>query len=180
MRPLSAPPVPAPLLRPAAVLVLAGCALAGCTHTQPAPLASAGGRSDVNGRARTADATVVLAGGERARARALHLAPDLATWTDPETGAARSAPTADLVSVRFVDRARGGAEGAGLGLLAGAGVGLALSALAVASGDTGPLGPAEGTARVTSAFGLIGAGVGAVGGLDRGSQAVYRPAPGAY
>ncbi|MDT7856570.1 hypothetical protein RQM47_07955 [Rubrivirga sp. S365] len=173
--------MPAPLLRPApaGLLVFAVCALAGCTHIQPAPLASAGGRSDVNDRARTADATVVLADGERARARALHLAPDLATWTDPQTGAARSAPTADLLSVRFVDRARGGAEGAGLGLLAGAGVGLALSALVVASGDTGPLEPAEGAALITSAFGLIGAGVGAVGGLDRGSQAVYRPVPGA-
>ena len=154
--------------------------LAGCVHTQPAPLASAGGRSEVNDRARTADAAVVLADGEQARARALHLAPDLATWTDPETGAARSAPTGDLVSVRFADRGRGGREGAGIGLLAGAGYGLALGVLAVAVDDGAGLvfvTPAEGVALSALGFGLVGAVAGGVGGLDRGSQLVYRAPP---
>ena len=177
MRSHPAPAMPTPYalrLRPALAVTLL---LAGCVHTHPAPLASADGRSEVNDRARTADAVVVLDGGEQARARALHLAPDLATWTDPKTGAARSAPTGDLVSVRFVDRGRGGLEGAGLGLLAGAGVGLVLSTAAVVSGDTGPIAPAEGVVLIASTFGLIGAGVGVVGGLDRGSQLVYRAPP---
>ena len=177
MRRLPAPPMPTPSALRVRPALAAGLLLAGCVHTQPAPLASAGGRAEVNDRARTADAAVVLADGERTRARALHLAPDLATWTDPETGAARSAPTGDLVSVRFVDRGRGGLEGAGLGLLAGAGVGLVLSTAAVVSGDAGPIAPAEGVVLIASTFGLVGAGVGVVGGLDRGSQRVYRAFP---
>ena len=163
------------MLRPALAVSLL---LAGCTHVRPAPLASGDGRSEVNDRARTAEAVVVVADGERARARALHLAPDLATWTDPETGSVRSAPTGDLVSVRFVDRGRGGVEGAGLGLLAGAGVGLVLGTLVAVTDESGPiLTPAEGVAFSALGFGLVGAGVGAVGGFDRGSQTVYRTAP---
>ena len=99
------------------------------------------------------------------------------TWAGRD-GRGGAAPTSALVEVRVVDRGRGGVEGAGLGAAVGSGVGLVLGALAVAvDGGSGfvVFSPAEGIALSTLTFGAVGAGVGLVGGVDRGAQTVFIP-----
>ena len=158
-------------MRPA-LLVLAALALVagGCVHAH----GLSDSRARVNDRARAAPATLTLATGETARAHALHLAPDLATWTDGE-GRARSAPAADVVAVRFESRRRGALEGAAFGLAAGAVLGVGLGVF-WEFGRSGLGGDPDPAAAVGAAAGA-GAGLGALVGSAHRSRTVYaRPA----
>lgn len=173
--------MPAHTAPPVSRLALLALVLAGCTHVQPAPLSTPEGRAAVTDRAVGKTVTLVFAGGESARAYAPAVAADSVTWWDAEGGGARSAPTAALAEVRFVDRGRGAFEGLGLGFAVGAGFGAALGTLVGLTDGGGflSLTPVEGALLGAAGWGQLGAGVGLVGGLDRGSQAVYRPAPAA-
>lgn len=68
-------------------------------------------------------------------------------------------------------------EGAGIGFLVGAGVGLALGTAVVATGDAFPLTTTESIALPMISFGAIGAGVGLIGGVDKGSATVFEAVP---
>ena len=190
--PSSLPPVAAkrplvlrPLLvLPRALLAAALVALAGCTHAHALRTSTPEGRAEVNDEAAHAltaqrgrlgpTAVVVLRDGREVRTRGLHLAADLATWTEPYTLAVGSAPTSDVVSVRFTDRRRGLLEGSGLGLVLGAGTGAALGAL-YGSDDDGwfSVTPKNGAAGGAVVFGVAGLVAGAVRGWSRGSWSVY-------
>lgn len=161
--------------------VLAALLLVGCNHSRSlAPDAV----SRQTGRAGSwvSSATVALASGERARVRSLHVAPDVTTWVDPETGTARSVPTAEVASVQLLNRRRGALEGAGLGAVAGAVGGAALGVVAVSNGWWGSAGDFPGDAFFVIAGStngaLIGAGAGGALGLLRGSRTVYEAPPG--
>ena len=154
------------------VLTAAGGLLSGCTTALPASGTLAPGpalpRADINGRALRSEATLTLATGESVAARALHVAPDLATWLDPDSGRLHSAATADIIAVRVADRRSRTVRGAVLGAIAGGLVGLGVGALweSVEGGDAAAEGLVGGT--------LVGAGVGAL--LGHASSA-SRPLP---
>ena len=160
------------LYRILVVLIAAGALLSGCATARPAsePLGSGPPlpRADVNGRAHRSEARLTLATGESVAARALHVAPDLTTWLDPASGRLRSAPSADVLAVRFVSRHRRTVRGAVIGCLVGAVVGLGAGALieSVEGGDAAVVGLVGGT--------VVGAGLGAL--LGRASSAP-RPMP---
>lgn len=163
-------------MRPLVLATLVALA-AGCTYVRPAPLATAAGRAEVNDRASGRAAVLTFADGSRVEAWSARVAADSVTWA-AHGGRGGAAPTTSLIEVRVVDRGRGGVEGAGLGAAVGSGVGLVLGALAeTVGGGSGfvPVSPAEGIALSTLAFGAVGAGVGLVGGFDRGTQIVYLP-----
>ena len=157
------------------LLVVLALVAGGCTHTHS--LAGAPSRAEVNGRAPTVTATVALASGDTVRARSLHLALDVTTWTD-EAGELRSAPTANVVSVRFQDPRRGAWEGAGLGLAVGVPVGVGIGAF-WEFGERGLSGDPDRAALVGLAVGAaVASGLGALLGRARRSQTVYaRPRP---
>jgi hypothetical protein len=163
----------------ARLVVVAALALAGCTHHRPLDTASPESRTHVNTRAEGESALVTLHDGEEVRARSLHVAPDVTTWLDPETGEMRSIPTNDLVSVRFTDRGRGVLEGIGLGTAIGFafGVGVGAGAYLGLGGNDGvgiiQVSPAGGVLIVGAGFGLIGLFIGGVAGVDRGSYTVH-------
>ncbi len=144
-------------MRLALLLVL----VSGCVHTQPATLATDGGRAALN--ARTAGRVATLtAGGERHAVRDLHIGPDETTWTDRLSGQPQSARTADVTAVTL---RRGGI---GRSFLVGAGIGTALGLLAWTQDDGGflsfPIGVYVGVGVLDG--GLFGAGFGA-GQVDR-------------
>lgn len=144
--------------------------LTGCTTTQALDATTPGLRSAINEQATRRQAVVTLRSGERMPAASLHLAPDVTTWIDPETGAGRSASTDDIVDVRFVHRRRGALEGVGAGLAAAAvGAGVALAAY-----------PSNEWVTNTDAALIVGVGtgiplasLGALVGAARGSRTVY-------
>ena len=154
--------------------------LAGCTHTRPLDASAELRRAEVNERATRSSATLTLVTGERVSGRALHLAPDLATWVDPATGEARSAPTGDVAAVEFVGRGRGALQGLGLGLAIGAGVGAAAGWATYEDGDRRPgewciivCSRGDAALFLGSFGGIVGSGVGFLAGLLRGSRSVY-------
>jgi hypothetical protein len=152
----------------ARLVVLAALVLAGCTHHRSLDAASPESRSHVNARAEGESALVTLDVGEEIRARGLHVAPDVTTWLDSDTGEARSVPTTSLASVRFTDRGRGVLEGIGLGTA----IGFAFGTVAGLYSDDGgiiqfsPL-------LIGAGYGFIGLVIGYVVGNERGSRAVY-------
>jgi len=163
----------------ARLVVVAALALAGCTHSRPLDTTSPESRTHVNARAEGESARLTLHGGEEVRAHGLHVAPDVTTWLDPDTGEMRSAPTGDLASVRFTDRGRGVLEGIGLGTAIGFAFGVSVGAgayLGLGESDGASViqvSPAGGVLIVGAGFGLIGLFIGGVAGVDRGSYTVY-------
>ena len=148
-------------------LLLVLIVLGGCRHTRSLD------PTRLNARATRQPAALVLTDGQRLEARALHVAPDVTTWLDPATGAARSVPTSELASATVVDRSRGTLEGLGIGLATGAVLGTGAGALwefgrnglSRDSNSAGAWGAAVG--------GGIGGGLGALIGRRRGSRWVY-------
>ena len=135
--------------RLAAVLVLV---VSGCVHTQPERLGTAEGRAAVNARAEEQAAFVSVRGEGRQSVRSLRVGPDETTWIDRFSGAPRSAPTADVVSVSF--RRGSVLRAAAVGVGIGAGLGLLTSL-----GDDGGL-VSFSPAAYAAIFGLNGAFVG--------------------
>ena len=154
-------------------------AVGGCTHardlSRPLP------QAELNDRARDVIAVVTLASGEAVRARSLHVAPDLATWTDPETGELRSAPTPDVISVRVASKGLGTVEGVGLGLAFGTILGGSAGMFwGVGQKGGDPAGIDGSTLVGGSAGGLVGAGLGAFLSRTQRSEVMYtRPTPAA-
>ena len=153
-------------------LVFLALLLAGCTYTRPAQLDSAGGRAEVNARAERGHAVLALTGERGRQVRALHVAPDVTTWTDKRTGEARSAPTADVAAVTFRRDGAGALKGAAIG----AGVGAVLGFVAGRSpGDDAfiTLSP-----TVWAGLGAVnGVWVGALVGAAHSERHVYRVGP---
>jgi hypothetical protein len=166
----------------ACLVIVVALALAGCTHSRPLEPASPESRTHVNARAEGESALVTLHDGEEAHARSLHVAPDVTTWLDPDTGEMRSVPTSDLAFVRFTDRGRGVLEGTGIGTAIGFAFGVGVGAgayLGLEENDDGSnlgfiqVSPAGGVLIVGAGFGLIGLLIGGIAGVDRGSYTVY-------
>ena len=156
-------------------LVFVALFLAGCTYTRPAQLDSAGGRAEVNARAERGHAVLALAGERGRQVRALHVGPDVTTWTDKRTGEARSAPTADVATVTFRRDGAGALKGAAVG----AGVG---AVLGFVSGRRSPGDDAFITLSPTTWAGLgaaNGVWAGALVGAAHSERHVYRVVPGA-
>lgn len=120
-------------MRIAAYFIALTVLLGGCTHIRLFNPATPEGRAEVNARSEQRLAVVILASGERADAESLRLDVDEASWIDPGTGEARSAPLSNVLIVRVPNRGRGALEG----LAIGAGVGTVLGILAATEG--GPL-----------------------------------------
>jgi hypothetical protein len=154
----------------ARLVVLAALVLAGCTHHRPLDAASPESRSHVNARAEGEYALVTLHGGEEAPARGLHVAPDVTTWLDSDTGEARSVPTTSLASVRFTDRGRGVLEGIGLGTA----IGFAFGTVAGTLDDSGGIVQFS-PLLIGAGYGMAGFLVGIAVGAERGSRTVYAP-----
>lgn len=162
--------------------------LVGCTHTRSFDTRAADPttdamRAEVNERAEQSDARGTLLTGERVVARSLHIAPDVTTWLDPATGATRSAPTTDVLEVRFTRRGNRALQGAGIGLTAGVGTG---AVLGYALGDDCPEAGLSGVGcfdRASSAvifgifLGVVGTAAGGVVGLVQGSRIEYARSP---
>ena len=169
--------MPPPFAR---LFLLIALALAGCTHSRPFDTASPDSHAGINDRAEGEAALVTLYGGEEARARSLHVAPDMTTWIDSDTGEMRSVSTSELASVRFTDRGRGILEGVGYGAAVGAGLGVVVGALTGAYDDGDEIiqfSPLGGALVGSVVFGGAGAVIGGFAGLDQGSRTVYLPSP---
>ena len=160
---------------PAFALALA--LLAGCTQTRTLAPDDPYAWDEVNGRGGRGEAAVVtLAGGETVRAEAVHVAPDVATWLDPATGAGRSAPTADVVSVAFADPGRGALQGLAIGGSLGGLLGMGAGTFVDFLDDFG--GPGAATVGGTLVGGAVAGGIGALAGRARGGRTVFLgPAP---
>ena len=155
-------------MRHPAPLLLALAVLAGCAPGRLLDPATADGRAVVNREAEGRPAVVRLVSGEEAGAVALRFDADGATWVDPETGAGRSAPYAEVRLVRFPTPQRSTLVGLGVGTAAGAAFGLYKAAGPDALGGPTDAGLVLGGSLLGA---LVGTGVGyAWGGADR----VYR------
>ena len=161
----------------ACLIVIAAALLTGCTHTRTFDAYSLETRATVNKRAERATSTVVLISGEQVTARSLHVAPDVTTWVDPKNGEVRSAPTAEVASVRFTSRGRGVLEGLGIGFAVGIGLG-ALVGADIGTNNDGTASNAAAGALVGAVllgvpFGVPSAGIGGLVGLAVGSKTKY-------
>ena len=146
-------------------------ALAGCTHTRPADLASAETRAEINARAERGHPVLHLVGRRGRQVRALRLEADTTTWIDKKTGELRAAPTADVEAVAFRRDGYGALEGLGVGVAVGAALGAYIGAT---DGDgffdfT--------TAAAAAIYGAAGLEVGALAGAIRSDRVVYEAAP---
>ncbi len=105
-------------------LVTLAVLLGGCAHSRPFDPAAPEGRAEVNAQVGGRSTVVVLTSGERAEAESLRLAPDGASWIEPETGEARSVALAEVRAVQVPARSRGALEGFVIGVVIGAGLGI--------------------------------------------------------
>ena len=158
-------------------LVVVVVVLAGCTQTRTLAPDDPHRWDEVNGRGgRGEGAVVTLASGEAVRARAVHVAPDVATWLDPETGDGRSAPTGDVVSVTFSDPGRGALQGLAIGGTLGALLGMSAGTFVDFVDDFG--GPGDATVVGMLVGGAVAGGLGALAGRARGGRTAFlHPAP---
>ena len=152
-------------------LVLALLALAGCTSTRLADLSSPATRAEVNGRAERGHPVLYVAGQRGRQVRALHVAPDVTTWTDKKTGEAHSAPTSEVEAVAFRRDGWGALQGVGIGIATGAAVGAIVGAT-----------DGEGWFTYSPALGALlcataGAEIGLLAGAIRSDRVVYEAAP---
>ncbi len=150
-------------------------AFSGCTQTRVLTLSSQDSRDEINLRTAGRTATLVLRDGFQQKVEGIHIAPDLTSWIDPESTNLRSAPTDDVVAVRFIR--------SGHGALLGFGVGCALAAVIgtgifYATSDTSDQ-RASALLGGPLVFGPMGGIVGGIGGFARGSRTVYRTSSGA-
>ena len=147
----------------------------GCAHTQSQSVASEDGRARINLRASERPAVIAIEGQRRQTVEALHVAADLTTWLDPETGGLRSAPTSEVEAVTFRRPGYGALEGLAVGALVGAALGFV--AYEIERGD--PATAFAGQGEVTGTIGLVGGLAGAAVGAALSDRVVYRAvAPG--
>ena len=136
--------------------------LSGCVHTQPATLATPGGRAELNARTSGRVATVHLRSGTHHGVRNLHIGPDETTWVNRLSGQPQSAATAGVAAVSLCQ------GGIVRSFLIGAGIGAALGLLAWTQDEGGflsfPLWIYLGGGALEG--GAFGAGIGA-GQVDR-------------
>lgn len=103
--------------------VLLATEFVGCAPIQSVSLATPEARASVNDRALRENAMLEIDGEPRRMVRSLHMAADVATWTDRVTGEVQSAPTSSIRFVAFRSRGAGVLKGALLGSMAGTSVG---------------------------------------------------------
>ena len=159
------------------LFLLLALALAGCTTTQPFDIGTPDARAFLAGRA--PEARLTLASGVTHETRGLAFTAKKATWSDPRTGAAQSAPLPDVSAVTVRDRSRGAAGGVIIGGVSGLVAGFALGYFA-ANGSDGFSGDPLSTGILAGALLTpLAAGMGAGIGALREHRTVYLLQPAA-
>ena len=176
------------MFRLSSILIVAtAVALTGCVASRTVSVAGHDGLARVNERGERETAYLTLKEGEGRPVQSLHIAPDLTTWMDKSSGAMRSAPTDDVVSVSFRKHASGAATGAISGVFVGVVAGAALGAITYRPPDrsTDEAFPcllaacsrSEGAAIGMRTGGLLGLLGGSLIGAVRGNRVTYQVQP---
>jgi hypothetical protein len=144
--------------------------VSGCTHTTVINLSDVEACRQLSEETARRKVTVGLADGRELDAQGLVLSPDSTSWLDPDTEDLMTVGTAEIATVRMVDRGRGAGEGLGLGVLTGALTGAVVGLVYLS--EEYYLGYNVGVGA--GAFGVAGLFVGPLVGAGVGHQDIYR------
>ena len=160
------------MVRIALVLVLVS--LAGCTHTSALGGEGSDSRERLNGLAPDRPVEVTLVSGEVIRARGVHVAEDVTTWFDRDTGSIGEAPTREIARVTYAHHGRGAADGAMVGA---ASLGVLGSFFLMGTFQDTQGSTLQGAVVGAGVFAIPGALIGAAAGGATGSDRVYLVSP---
>ncbi len=154
------------MLTPLLLLVCTVALASGCKTIHPQTAATPQGRALINERAEGEDATLIFRHGGKVQARSLRVMRDSLTWLDSETSSVRDAALCEVAAISFYTT-RHVWRNAELGLLIGAFGGYIAGYTSVFSTrhEAGVFG--------AIAFGIIGAAIGVMVGIDHTNKDVY-------